>query len=133
MSEKTKPFDILGDILNDSHAGAIRGVDELSKLIYASSKESSPKIAVKSPLGQKKKQTQSRKQKHKTTHYLTEEVFGNLGDAKAGIRDFLPEASKSKATKSSIIESAITVVLQEFEAKGKDSALIQELLKKKEE
>jgi len=133
MSEKTKPFDILGDILNDSHTGAIRGVDELSKLIYISSKEPASKSATKLPLGQKKKHTQRRKHKHKTTHYLTEEVFGNLGDAKMDIRGFLPAASKSKATKSSIIESAITVVLQEFEAKGKDSALIQELLKKREE
>lgn len=132
MSEKNKPFDILGDILNDSHTGAIRGVDELSKLIYVSSKEPALKSATKLPLGQKKKH-QSRKHKRKTTHYLTEEVFGNLGDAKADIRGFLPAASKSMATKSSIIESAITVVLQEFEAKGKDSALIQELLKKKEE
>ena len=131
MAEKTKKFDILGDILNDTHTGAIRGLEELSQLIYASPEAPLAKTVAKMPRDRKKISAQSRK--HKTTHYLTEEVFGNLGDAKAGIRDFLPDASKSKATKSSIIESAITVVLQEFEAKGKDSALIQELLKKKEE
>lgn len=130
MPEKTKNFDILGDILNDSHTGAIRGLDELSKLIHASPKDLLAPTVVKSPRDKKKKRTSNRK--HKTTHYLTEEVFGNLGEAKADIRDFLPAASKSKATKSSIIESAITVVLHEFEAKGKDSALIQELLKKRE-
>ncbi len=133
MSDKTKTFDILGAILNDSHTGAIRGIDELSKLIYASHQDPPLKDVTQTLLGQKKKRTLSRKHKHKTTHYLTEEVFGNLGDAKADIREFLPAASKSKATKSGIIESAINVVLQEFEAKGKDSALIKELLKKKEE
>ncbi|MDD5757756.1 MAG: hypothetical protein PHI06_01590 [Desulfobulbaceae bacterium] len=129
MPEKTKQFDILGDILNDAHTGAIRGMEELTKLIHASSGELLPKTALKVSAEKKKKRKASRR--HKTTHYLTEEVFGNLGEAKTDVRDFLPEAAKSKATKSRIIESAITVVLQDFEAKGKDSALIQELLKKK--
>jgi hypothetical protein len=130
MSEKTKKFDILGDILNDSHSGAIRGMNELSQLIFASPKDRLLKAAAKAPHDQK--QTRATGRKRKTTHYLTEKVFGNLGEAKADIREFLPDASKSKATKSSIIESAINVVLQEFKVKGKDSVLIQELLKKKE-
>lgn len=129
MPEKTKQFDILGDILNDSHTGVIRGMEELTKLIHASSKDLLPKTALKPSLVKKKKRKQSRR--HKTTHYLTEEVFGNLGEAKTGVRDFLPEGARSKATKSRIIESAITVILQDFEVHGKDSALIQELLKKK--
>jgi CRISPR/Cas system CSM-associated protein Csm4 (group 5 of RAMP superfamily) len=129
MSENMKKFDILGDILNDSSTGAIRGLDELNMLIYASPKNLLPNVALNPSHVQKKKRKQTRR--HKTTHYLTEEVFGSLGEAKADVRDFLPEASKSQATKSRIIESAITVVLQEFEKKGKDSALIQELLKKK--
>ena len=116
--------------MNDSHTGAIRGLDELTKLIHADPKEQLASAVVTSPGTKKKKRLPNRK--HKTTHYLTEEVFGNLGDAKADIRDFLPADSKAKVTKSGIIESAITVVLNEFEAKGKDSALIQELLKKKE-
>lgn len=131
MSKKTIKRDILADILNDPHTGTIRGMDELSKLIYASPNDPTTKAVVAPVAGQKKKRGQRRK--HKTTHYLTKEVFDNLGEAKAGIRDFLPAASKSKATKSGIVESAITVVLQEFEKKGKDSILIQELLKKKDE
>lgn len=131
MSDKTMQRDILVDILNDVHTGMIRGMDELSKLIYASPGDSSAKTAASRPAGQKKRRVQS--QKHKTTHYLTKEVFDNLGEAKADIRGFLPDAVKSKATKSSIVESAITVVLQEFEAKGMASALIQELLKKESE
>ena len=126
--KKAKQRDILADILNDPHTGTIRGMDELTKLIHASPNDLSAK-AVARPSVPKKKRRRSRK--HKTTHYLTKEVFDNLGEAKVDIKEFLPAASK--ASKSSIVESAITVVLQEFEAKGKDSALIQELLKKKKE
>ncbi len=132
MSDKTIKRDVLADILNDPHTGMIRGMDELSKLIHACPNDPSTKSVAKPPaVGQTKKRARSRK--HKTTHYLTKEVFDNLGEAKADIRGFLPDASKFKATKSSIVESAITVVLHEFEKKGKDSVLIQELLRKKKE
>ncbi len=130
MPEKNKQRDILADILNDAHTGTIRGMDELTKLIHASPGDPPSKMPAR-PSGLKKKSRKTRK--YKTTHYLTKEVFDNLGEAKVDIRDFLPGAAKSRATKSSIVESAITVVLNEFEAKGKDSALIQELLKKKNE
>lgn len=130
MSEKPKPIDILGDILNCTHSGAIRGMDELTKLTHVVHNEPLWRTPARQPSRQSKKPAEGGK-KRKTTHYLTPEVFGNLGDAKEDIKDFLPEEVKSQATKSSIIESAITVVLQEFEEKGKESALIQELLKKK--
>jgi len=127
MNEKSKSFDILGDILSDSPSGLIRGLDELSTLIYASPKGSTSQGHVPPPT-EKKRRTSVRRRK--TTHYLRQEIFENLGEASTDIRDVLPEASKSKASKSRIIESAISVVLQEFEAKGKESALVRELLKK---
>lgn len=114
--------------MNDSPSGLIRGLDELSQLIYAKSPKESLSQAPVSPSAQKKRQVSVRRRK--TTHYLSEEVFANLGEARGDIREVLPEASKSKVSKSRIIESAISVVLQEFEAKGKESALIRELLKK---
>jgi len=131
MSEKSKKRDILADILNDPHTGTIRGLEELNKLIHATPggtvEQGLPRAAeprVKSRRGRKKQ---------KTTHYLTREVFDHLGEARAGIRDLLPEESKSKASKSRIVESAITMVLHEFGEKGKESALVRELLKKNEE
>lgn len=133
MSDKTKNRDILADILNDPHTGTIRGMDELNKLIHAPAAGGrSVKTATAAPAGRKKKARPGMKRK-KSTHYLTKEVFDNLGEAKEGIKDLLPAEAKSKATKSRIVESAITVVLNEFEAKGKDSALIQEILKKQHE
>ncbi|MBA3014309.1 MAG: hypothetical protein KKD63_10970 [Proteobacteria bacterium] len=129
MSENKK-FDILGDILNDSSSSMVRGIEELMKLTHMDSNALQNKPLAKSPKA-KKKNRQGKK--HKTTHYLTKEVFDNLGEAKEDIRDFLPANSKSKASKSRIVESAITVVLHEFVEKGKDSALIRELLKKNHE
>lgn len=130
MSE-IKRIDILGDILNDSSSGMIRGIDELMKLTHVDSaipqNETSPKAPrVKKKPGQGKKR--------KSTHYLTKEVFDNLDEVKEGIRDFLPaDYAKTKSSKSRIVESAITVVLHEFEEKGKESALVRELLKKNHE
>ena len=128
MSEKPKERDILADILNDPHTGTIRGLEELNKLIHAAPGETSAKATPKSARPRKKGRKGGKKQK--TTHYLTREVFDNLGEAKEGIRDLLPEESKSWASKSRIVESAITVVLHEFGEKGKESALVRELLKK---
>lgn len=131
MSEESKPRDILADILNDSHTGTIRGLDELTKLIHATAGDPTAKAAARSteprPKGGKGRK------KQKTTHYLDQEVFNHLGEAKEGIKGLLPTASKSRASKSGIVESAITVVLHEFMEKGKDSALIRELLKEKED
>lgn len=131
MSDETNKRDILGDILSGPHTEIIKGLDELNKLIHASPAQPASKAARVASAGKKKQKARAGKQK--TTHYLTKEVFDNLGEAKADIRDFLPASVKSKASKSGIVESAITVVLQEFEKKGKDSALIQELLKKKDD
>lgn len=130
MSEQSKKIDILGDILNDSPTGIIRGIEELTKLTHAEFGTFQEKGAPKAP---RKKKKASLRKKHKTTHYLAKEVFDNLGEAKEDIRDFLPPNSKASASKSRIVESAITVVLHEFEEKGKDSALVRELLKKHHE
>jgi len=126
MTEPKKRIDILGDILNDSPSGMIRGIEELTKLTHALPGVSQGKTTSRAP--RKTRKTCQRK-KHKTTHYLTKEVFDNLGEAKDDIQGFLPPDSKARASKSMIVESAITVVLHEFEEKGKDSALIRELLK----
>lgn len=129
MSDTSKPRDILADILNDPHTGKIRGMDELSKLICAPKQPVVGAVKTATTGGAPKKKV-SRDRKHKTTHYLTTEIFETLGEAKEDIKGFLPAEARGKATKSRIVESAIAMVLKEFEKKGKDSILIQELMKK---
>lgn len=124
--------DILANILSDTSNGKIRGLDELNKLIHLMDNDESLVKPVRQVPRKKKKRTAKRRSgKHKTTHYLTEEVFDNLGEAKEMIKDLLPEGDKVKATKSIIVESAVKVLLEEFERKGEDSYLVKELLKKK--
>ncbi len=130
-----KNKDILADILNARHDGKIRGLDELNDLIHAVPDISAPGNkkggVISKPVVKRKVKSRKKKIKHKTTHYLTEDVFSELGEAKKTIKNFLPEGSKSKATKSGIVESAVKVLLEEFELKGEKSYLVQELLKKK--
>ena len=127
MPEQPKPRDILADILADSHQGSIRGLTELGQLIRATD---APRAVAKKAATVATPTARGRRgPRHKTTHYLAPEVFETLGDAKEEVRDILPAEARFMATKSRIVESAVAMVLKDFEAKGKDSALIQELLK----
>lgn len=132
LTNNSNERDILADILNDSHSGNVRGLAELSKLIHMTSPgetlmpaRSNAKKASFPPQNKKKN-----RRKRKSTHYLNQDVFENLGEAKRIIKDFMPAGSKAIATKSQIVESAIKVLLGEFEEKGENSYLVKELLKK---
>ncbi|MDA8159260.1 MAG: hypothetical protein M0T76_00830 [Desulfobacteraceae bacterium] len=127
MPEQPKQRDILADILADSHHGAIRGLEELGQLIRPP--EASRPLTKKAATAASPPTRGRRGPRHKTTHYLATEVFETLGDAKEGVKELLPAEARFMATKSRIVESAVAMVLKDFEAKGKDSALIQELLK----
>ena len=54
--------DILADILNDSHTGSIRGLDELSKLIHIDSSSEEPMSTMAKPalLSKTKSKTKKR-------------------------------------------------------------------------
>jgi hypothetical protein len=133
MSHTTNERDILADILNDSHTGSIRGLDELGKLIHVIGPvEEHLGGDVKPRRGAASANKKKKRGKRKTTHYLNQDVFDNLGEVKKNIKEFLPDGSKTIATKSRIVESAIKVLLGEFEQKGEDSYLVKELLKKKD-
>ena len=123
--------DILANILNDTPDGKIKGLDELNTLIHAIAGDTDSPVDTAGRSPRKKKKRSPRKaSKHKTTHYLTEDVFENLGEAKDTIKDLLPDGDKMRASKSAIVESAVKVILDEFERKGKKSYLVKELLKK---
>ena len=133
MTGHSKKKDILSDILNDPHTDSIRGLNELQELIHLTGNEEKPKRArVKVPAVRKKKVKKKvkKKGKRKSTHYLNEDVFDNLGETKKIIKDLLPAGNKLKATKSRIVESAVKVLLDEFERKGAESYLVKELTRK---
>ena len=75
-----------------------------------------------------KKKKRIRKTKRKTTHYLTENTFKDLGRAKMDIRKHVPEQYRSQISKTKIVNQALSMILQEFQLKGKNSKILQTIL-----
>ncbi len=126
MAETKKKQDVLKAILSGSEDNFVPGLEELEKLIHRSVKPPETAFVIETPKAKKKK----RPKKKKTTYYLTEEIFETLGDAKEIIRKMLPDIQKSKISKTRIINSALKMILREFETKGGDSALVKQISKR---
>lgn len=75
------------------------------------------------------KRPELRTAKVKTTYYLAEEVYENLEDARQTLADLMPAELRHKITRSLVVELALTLVLRDFEKRGKDGALFQRLLR----
>ena len=123
---KTKNQDVLKAILSGSEDYFVPGLEELEKLIHRSVKPPEAAPVMKKPRAKREK----RPKKRKTTYYLTEEIFENLGDAKEIIRKMFPDIQKSKISKTRIVDSALKMILKEFETKGGDSALVKQIQKR---
>ncbi len=126
MAENKKKQDVLKAILNGSEDNFVPGLEELEKLIHRSVKPPEAAPAMKKPRAKREK----RPKKRKTTYYLTEDIFENLGAAKEIIRKMLPDIQKSKISKTRIVDSALKMILKEFETKGNDSALVKQIQKR---
>ncbi|MCK9295276.1 MAG: hypothetical protein M0P70_09350 [Desulfobulbaceae bacterium] len=135
MEHKNKEKrDVLGNLLQDSHpTGAIPGLDELTMLIERYSqpllKQEKVPPSPRRPAVPSKKNKKESLVKTKATHYLTKEVFKDLGAANHFLRGLLPTGSKLLATKSNIVNYAVKMLLDDFESKGEESELVKKLLK----
>ena len=76
----------------------------------------------------KKEPEKKKKRSRKTTHYLTENTFKDLGRAKMDIRKHVPEQYRSQISKTKIVNQALSMMLQEFQLKGKNSKILQTIL-----
>jgi len=70
--------------------------------------------------------------KKKTTHYLREDVFDGLTQAKQILLRLLPDGSKGRASKSNLVNYAVNKLLREIEEKGAESPMVKTILGKKE-
>ncbi len=126
----SKQQDRLGDILNAPTNDAFHGVAELNQLIYSFGR--GPKTPRAAAVRQGATEAAGRKTavvpKKKTTHYLPQAMFEELGDAKERIRDLVPEAVRGLVSKSGIINQALLKVLEEFETNGRNSELVQRII-----
>lgn len=126
----SKPHDILGELFkNDPGSPAVAGLEELNDLIHAClppgpARSAKPRLLL--PL-----QRKSVSRKKKTTHYLRAEVFDGLTQAKEILKRLLPDGSKSRASKSNLVNYAVKQLLREIEDNGEDSAVIKAIIQKK--
>ncbi|KAF5048311.1 hypothetical protein DSECCO2_451350 [anaerobic digester metagenome] len=126
MNGRAHP-DILGELFRgEQGSGPVAGLEELEALIRVClPKAESGNKAKLLPL--KRRQASS---KRKTTHYLREDVFDGLTQAKDILLRLLPEGSKSKASKSNLVNHAVNQLLREIEEKGLDGPLVKSILGK---
>lgn len=126
----SEQHDILGELfLGDQHVTNIPGLEELDSLIHACLPSAAPKPTPrKNVLPLKANAGANRK---KTTHYLREDVFDGLTQAKLILKRLLPDGSKGRASKSNLVNYAVNTLLREIEEKGVDSAVIRTILEKK--
>lgn len=121
--------DILGELFRgDQDITAVPGLEELDSLIHACL-ASAPKPRPRKNILPLK--TRSGASTRKTTHYLREDVFDGLTQAKVILKRLLPDGSKSRASKSNLVNYAVNTLLREIEEKGVDSPVIRSILEKK--
>ncbi len=119
--------DILGELFRgEQGSGPVSGLEELEALIRVCLPKTEPGNKAKL-LPLKRRQASS---KRKTTHYLREDVFDGLTQAKDILLRLLPEGSKSKASKSNLVNHAVNQLLREIEEKGLDGPLVKSILGK---
>ena len=128
--KKQKNQDILYELLSTPTGDMPPEIEELTAFIRRQG-EIPPKPAKRGHVssGRKRKKKKAAAKK-KTTHYLSEEIFDGLDEAKDKIREIVPSDKKTGVSKSKIVNHALTMILQEFEVRGERSSLMQRILKK---
>lgn len=128
MNAREHP-DILGELFRgDKASGPVAGLEELENLIRVCLPQVDPGRRANVRLLPLKRRPVSNKRK--TTHYLREDVFDGLTQAKDILLRLLPEGSKTKASKSNLVNHAVKQLLREIEEKGLDGPLVQSILGK---
>ena len=129
MAAKNK-HDIMDDLLKGSAEDATPEAPSLAKLIHRAGETTSAKHPAESPsCPAEQKKTPAGDSKKKSTHYLSEEIFADLDDARDKINELVHQRLKSRVSKSRIVDQALRMILKEFEEKGEKSHLIKEILK----
>ncbi len=129
MGDKSEKRDILAEILSGAQEDVVEGLDSLYEIIRLESESIEP-LKSEDNVQEEVSKPDSNKPKKKSSHYLTESVFDELGEAKVNLRELLPGVAKSDLTKSNIVDIAVKAILDEYRKKGSKSALIKKLLSK---
>jgi hypothetical protein len=135
MSDAKQRKDIMDELLSDSKAHGYIRQKELDELLDLMQNPFLPSpslyeysIELEPVIKKTRVKEKSSKTKRKTTHYLTEENFKDLGLAKNVIRNRVPEQYRSRISKTRIVNQALEMILHEFELQGVNSKLMQIIL-----
>lgn len=128
MAAKNK-HDIMDALLKGSAEDAAHETSSLTQLIHRTGEKTSAKHSEGSASSREKKESPGGDNKKKSTHYLSEEIFADLDDAREKINELVHQRLKSRVSKSRIVDQALRMILKEFEEKGEKSHLIKEILK----
>ena len=128
MAAKNK-HDIMDALLKGASEDAAQEASSLAKLIHRASETANDKHPAKSSSCPDPKNPPVGDSKKKSTHYLSEEIFDDLDDARDKINELVHKRLKSRVSKSRIVDQALRMILKDFEEKGEKSHLIKEILK----
>jgi len=131
MAAKNKHDDIMDALLKGlSEEPGNEGSSLLAKLIHRTGEPANAQHpAGNSPRPPDQKKNPDGDGKKKSTHYLSEEIFADLDDARDKINELVHQRLKSRISKSRIVDQALRMILKDFEEKGEKSHLIKEILK----
>lgn len=128
MATKNK-LDIMDDLLKGASDEAECESASLAKLIHRTGETAHTNYPAESSSCPDKKKPVSSESKKKSTHYLSEEIFADLDDARDKINELVHQRLKSRISKSRIVDQALRMILKEFDEKGEKSPLVKEFLK----
>lgn len=130
MAAKDKN-DIMDALLKGSSGDAAPETSSFARLIHRERKTKGAKQPAANALSTKpeSKKAPAGDSKKKSTHYLSEEIFADLDDAREKINELVRQRLKTRVSKSRIVDQALRMILKEFEEKGEKSPLIKALLK----
>lgn len=122
MPQKNK--DLLDEILGKAADETIAELDGLEGIIYRAYRKDQPQLEQQLP-----PQRKSRQPKRRTTHYLSEDVYAELGFVKDKIAELFLDDHRHKISRSDVVNQALRIVLEEFDAKGLESPLVGKVIR----
>ncbi|MDG4475257.1 hypothetical protein [Thiovibrio frasassiensis] len=128
MAAKNK-HDIMDDLLKGASEDTPLEAPSLAKLIHRTGETTRATHPGESASDPEQKKAPGPDSKKKSTHYLSEEIFEDLDDARDKINELVHQRLKSRVSKSRIVNQALRMILKDFEEKGEKSHLIKEILK----
>ncbi len=114
-----KPVDILQELFDARTHETEFDLEGLDRIIHRHNGAGpAPRPARKTP-------SPPRQKKKKTTHYLSFDISDTLDHAKDDIKTLVDGHGVNRITKSSIVNTALQIVLEEYERNKEHSALVR--------